>query len=379
MSHNLKGKIHNLNDISSLSTAVPDACLGWRRNSGRKTRHRVIEYGCLKNMIGSALIPLCLRVVMAGTEFVLWSRLQDQTLRLWPAPASHVKLVVENNANMHLVASSQSTTGAANISSWLSKDDASCRKSASVTCLARFELPHMATCLAVSPNNNIVAVGSSQAEVFLFIHDGRQAQQGQAGQASTEASACHESSSPKAVTSSDAANGNGVATQTPAAAVEPSAARSTGTWQQFGRSFKGKFGVTTALSFSASGTLLASAASDATVRVWHLATGDLVAVLERHRDVVTSLAFNPGSESVMVTTSLDGTVRAWDIGLQAAVSTPSSARASPLMPSTAACEAASQPPSPVGIAAPGAPVARVSPAIKLRRCLRSVTKSLHKW
>ena len=65
---------------------------------------------------------------------------------------------------------------------------------------------------------------------------------------------------------------------------------------------------------SEDGALLASAATDGTVRVWRLSGGDAaaacVAVLEGHTDEIFSCAFNYEGDTI-ITGSKDNTCRIW--------------------------------------------------------------------
>lgn len=67
----------------------------------------------------------------------------------------------------------------------------------------------------------------------------------------------------------------------------------------------------TDVAFSRDGSLLASAASDRTVAVWNVATGDRAELLEGHGGDVTSVAFGPDGTTVF-SASRDGAVLAWD-------------------------------------------------------------------
>jgi WD40 repeat protein len=77
------------------------------------------------------------------------------------------------------------------------------------------------------------------------------------------------------------------------------------------------------LAFSADGKLLAAGDQDGGVLVWDLATGDTLAVFDRHEAGVAGLAFSPDSR-LLVSTSLDGTSLVWRIP-----STPQSRGAEP--------------------------------------------------
>ena len=62
--------------------------------------------------------------------------------------------------------------------------------------------------------------------------------------------------------------------------------------------------------FSPDGLRIATASSDKTVRVWDLAKGKTIAVLEGHADRVFRAAFSPDGSRI-ITASSDGTARVW--------------------------------------------------------------------
>ena len=66
------------------------------------------------------------------------------------------------------------------------------------------------------------------------------------------------------------------------------------------------------VSFSPRGTILASSAHDAEVRLWDAATGRLRATLKGHRLEVRDVVFSPDGTTV-VTASRDGTLRFWGV------------------------------------------------------------------
>ncbi|TDC97282.1 hypothetical protein E1285_04105 [Actinomadura sp. 7K507] len=74
-----------------------------------------------------------------------------------------------------------------------------------------------------------------------------------------------------------------------------------------------------AVAWSPDGSLLATASSDHTVRVWRLEDGGTeVAVLQGHEKTVSSVAWSPDG-SRLASASDDGTVRVWDVASRARV------------------------------------------------------------
>ena len=77
------------------------------------------------------------------------------------------------------------------------------------------------------------------------------------------------------------------------------------------RVLEGHGGGVSSAAFSPDGNLLASSATDGTVRLWDPATGQLIATLEGHGDWVDGVAFSPDGD-LLASAGSDGTVRLWD-------------------------------------------------------------------
>ena len=66
------------------------------------------------------------------------------------------------------------------------------------------------------------------------------------------------------------------------------------------------------VAFSPDGEVLAAGNAWYEVRWWRVADGELLRVVEGHKDSVNSVAFSPDG-SLLVSGSLDGAVRLWQV------------------------------------------------------------------
>ena len=74
------------------------------------------------------------------------------------------------------------------------------------------------------------------------------------------------------------------------------------------------------VSFSLDGAILASGAWDGTVKLWDVATGEIIATLEGHADWVNSVSFSLDG-AILASGSWDGTVKLWDVATRELVAT----------------------------------------------------------
>lgn len=69
----------------------------------------------------------------------------------------------------------------------------------------------------------------------------------------------------------------------------------------------------TSVAISPDGRLVAAGSLDTVVRIWDVATGQLIERLNGHRDSVYSVAFTPDGKG-LVSGSLDKSLKHWDVG-----------------------------------------------------------------
>ena len=72
--------------------------------------------------------------------------------------------------------------------------------------------------------------------------------------------------------------------------------------------------------FNADGSLLISGSEDTTIRVWKIASGQLLRTLQGHTGLVYSVALNRDGET-LASGSYDGTIKLWNIDSGACLKT----------------------------------------------------------
>ena len=78
------------------------------------------------------------------------------------------------------------------------------------------------------------------------------------------------------------------------------------------RILKGHRSLVTHVAFSPDSRLLASSSCDETVKLWNVATGEIVTTLEGHHEFVWRVAFSPDGRR-LASAGKDGTIRIWDV------------------------------------------------------------------
>jgi WD40 repeat protein len=79
----------------------------------------------------------------------------------------------------------------------------------------------------------------------------------------------------------------------------------------------GHTGTVWSASYNQDGTRVVTGSSDKTAKVWDPATGQVVATLSGHTDVVKFAVFDPADDDIVLTVSWDGTARLWSVSGQA--------------------------------------------------------------
>merc|ERR1712217_532674 len=69
----------------------------------------------------------------------------------------------------------------------------------------------------------------------------------------------------------------------------------------------------TAVAYSPDSTLIVTGSDDNKIKVWKARSGLCIATFTENKDSVTGIAFLPSLKSAFVASSLDGTVRAFNI------------------------------------------------------------------
>jgi WD40 repeat protein len=64
--------------------------------------------------------------------------------------------------------------------------------------------------------------------------------------------------------------------------------------------------------FSPDGQTLASGGEDRTIRLWNIATGELLRTFDKHTDWITTLVFSPDGR-ILVSGSLGGIIQIWGV------------------------------------------------------------------
>ncbi|MCY7323671.1 MAG: caspase family protein [Phormidesmis sp. CAN_BIN36] len=88
--------------------------------------------------------------------------------------------------------------------------------------------------------------------------------------------------------------------------------RNNGTVQPLAIVLKGHTSTITAVEFSSSGKLLASASADKTIKLWNIADGSQIRTLTGHRDRVTTLSFRNDGK-LLASGSADKTIKLWNV------------------------------------------------------------------
>ena len=127
----------------------------------------------------------------------------------------------------------------------------------------------------------------------------------------------------------------------------------------------------TSVAISPNGCFVAAGSLDTVVRIWDVATGNLVERLKGHRDSVYSVAFTPDGKG-LVSGSLDKTLKYWDVS--ALVSSKGRKENGALGPGSSGALVKRDGPGSVGPGGPGGPgVGGASGDLKGSQCTMNFT------
>jgi WD40 repeat protein len=82
--------------------------------------------------------------------------------------------------------------------------------------------------------------------------------------------------------------------------------------------YQGNEGMVTGVAFNPAGTQFLTVSADNAMRLWDVASGEIIRVYAAHGDEITDVALSR-SGAMALTASLDGTARVWRISLDSLV------------------------------------------------------------